>query len=176
MIFQRMLFLSLVRISIYLFKLYEDGSAVNEYYNSVDLYFCIISVASLLVPPLFYAIYLIGSNLAKDDVLDSAEISTKALNGVLLILWQIKRHLDVLHFTAQRVCQWRSAKSAERNDLNTMARSAEILEFFEDFYAGFLQIILQLYIYLGTIDFVATHTVKANSFRKSFVTHPFGFI
>lgn len=164
-IFQKMLILSLGRLIIYIYKLYEDANSVNEYYSSWEVNFLIISACSLAVPPLFYAIYLVGSNLAKDDILDKTEISTKTVNGILLIPWQIKRHLDGLHFAAQRVCEWRRAEPHEEADMNAMQRNAEILEFFEDFYAGFLQIILQIYIYLGTTNFVSSHTVSAK-FRK----------
>ncbi|CAG2122532.1 unnamed protein product, partial [Medioppia subpectinata] len=42
----------------------------------------------------------------------------------------------------------RSPKTEEQEDIVSMQRNAEVLEFFEDFYAGFLQILLQLYILL----------------------------
>ena len=56
------------------------------------------------------------------------------------------RHLDVLHFVSERICMCRSPKPEEQEDIQSMQRNAEVLEFFEDFYAGFLQILLQLYI------------------------------
>ena len=146
--FQRLVLFAVARLSIYIFKLFEDGYSVKEYKNQSDINFMLISAAGLVVPPVFYAIFLMGQNLTKDDILDTNELGTKAVNGLLLIPWQIKRHLDVLHFAAQRVCQWRQPTKDEQQDLQTIQRNAEILEFFEDIYAGFLQILLQLYIFL----------------------------
>lgn len=37
----------------------------------------------------------------------------------------------------------------EENDLVIMKRNANVLEFFQNFYAGFLQILLQTYIFMG---------------------------
>lgn len=162
LMFQKLLLLASARLMIYLFKMFQDCKEVHEHYTNFDTNFFLISLLSLVTPPLFYIVYLIGSNFAKDDILDTAEIGTKTVNGFLLFPWQIKRHLDVLHFAAQRVCQWRSANEEEKDNVEAMKRNAEILEFFEDFYSGFLQILLQLYIYVGTIELVATHTVGAN--------------
>ena len=74
---------------------------------------------------------------------------------------QCSPDLDVLHYTAQRVCQRRSPDPKEQDDMKSMERNAEILEFFEDFYAGFLQILLQLYIWFGTLDWVESHKLEA---------------
>ncbi|KAI1289178.1 hypothetical protein HDE_08565 [Halotydeus destructor] len=149
-VFQRLLLFSTVKLFVYLYKLYDDCDSTIQFYEKLEVYFFIISVASLIVPPIFYAIYLIGANLAKDDILDGTEIGTKAVNGLLLCPWQIKRHLDVLHFAAQRACMWRTPDQDEEQEQQAMERAADVLEFFEDFYAGFLQIFLQFYIYLGT--------------------------
>lgn len=151
-IFQKLLTLSVIRLSIYMFKLYEDVATAGEYKKVAEVNFLLITAACLVVPPVFYAIFLIGSNLAKDDVLNKSEIGTKTVNGLLLIPWQIKRHLDVLHFAAQRVCEWRSPDKPEEEVLQTLKRNAEILEFFEDLYAGFLQIFLQLYLFFKTFS------------------------
>ncbi|XP_054156746.1 uncharacterized protein LOC128955130 [Oppia nitens] len=145
-LFQRLLLLSLIRLVIYLNKLFQDCTAVNTYYSDHDLHFFIVSVLSLVCPPVVYAFYLIGEALVKESRIDRNDLTTKTVNGLLLIPWQIKRHLDVLHFVAQRICMCRSAHSEEREDIVSMQRNAEVLEFFEDFYAGFLQILLQLYI------------------------------
>ncbi|RWS25882.1 hypothetical protein B4U80_04274 [Leptotrombidium deliense] len=148
-LFQRLLIFSLVRLIIYLNKIYQDFHAVDEYYNDNDFNYCIISIAAIVAPPLIYTVYLTGANLAKDDIINKSEISTRAVNGVLLVPWQIKRHLDVLHYTAQKACQWRTPVEQEKEDIKTLERNAEILEFFEDFYSGFLQLVMQIYILFG---------------------------
>ena len=152
-VFQKLLALAVIRLSVYLFKLYEDVATTSEYKKAGEVNFLLITAACLIVPPVFYAIFLIGSNLAKDDVLDKSEIGTKTVNGLLLIPWQIKRHLDLLHFAAQRVCEWRAPNGSEEEVVQTLKRNAEILEFFEDLYAGFLQIFLQLYLFFKTFSF-----------------------
>lgn len=159
MTFQRLVLFSVTRLSIYLFKLFEDTSAVKDYKTSHDYYFMIISAACLITPPLFYSIFLMGQNLTKDDTLDKNELGTKAVNGLLLIPWQIKRHLDVLHFAAQRVCTWRPPNKQEDEEMVNIKRNAEVLEFFEDIYAGFLQILLQLYLLFGAYNISTTHNI-----------------
>ncbi len=47
---------------------------------------------------------------------------------------------------------YRAPQSNEKEDIASMQRNAEVLEFFEDFYAGFLQILLQLYILMLQIE------------------------
>jgi hypothetical protein len=47
---------------------------------------------------------------------------------------------------------YRTPQSNEKEDIASMQRNAEVLEFFEDFYAGFLQILLQLYILMLQIE------------------------
>ncbi|RWS10159.1 hypothetical protein B4U79_12785 [Dinothrombium tinctorium] len=149
-VFQKLLLFSTVRLIIYLNKLYQDVNAVGEY-SSKDYYkYCIISVLALTSPIIIYTFYLIGAHLAKDDIIDKVDVSTRTVNGLLLIPWQIKRHLDMLYFTAQRACQWRKPAKEEREEIKSLERNAEILEFFEDFYSGFLQLLLQIYILLGS--------------------------
>uniref|UniRef100_T1K3B2 XK-related protein n=1 Tax=Tetranychus urticae TaxID=32264 RepID=T1K3B2_TETUR len=158
--FQRMLIFSLMKLGIYLNKLYQDFGATYEYKDHREYNFFAISIVSLVAPSILYALFLIGANLSKDDVVDKKEVSTRTVNGILLIPWQIKRHLDVLHFTAQRVCNWRSPYEEESQNLEQLKMSADVLEFFEDFYAGFLQILLQIYIFLGTVDWIDSHKLQ----------------
>ena len=66
-----------------------------------------------------------------------------------MFCWQIKRHLDLLYFSAQRICDFRKLNEDEENDLILMKRNANVLEFFQNFYAGFIQILLQTYIFMG---------------------------
>lgn len=165
--FQIILIFAVSRLFIYIFKLFEDGISVKEYYNSNDTNFALISAACLAIPPLFYAIYLIGEHLTRTNTPDSNEIGTKLINGLLLFPWQIKRHLDVLHFAAQRVCQWRSPNNFEKSNFQSLKRTAETLEFFEDLYAGFLQILLQTYLLI--LATITTETEKSSGkiFRPS---------
>ena len=64
---------------------------------------------------------------------------------------RVRRHLDRLYFAAQRACYCREPDVVERHQLDLMEREADVLEFFEDFFAGFLQIGLQVYIALGAV-------------------------
>lgn len=93
--FQSLLILSVVRLTIYLNKLYQDVDSVTEYLSTKHVYYFLISVASLAAPPIIYAVYLIGANLSKDEEIDKTEVSTKTVNGFLLIPWQIKRYLKL---------------------------------------------------------------------------------
>ena len=147
--FQKLLLLAVVRLTVYMFKLVEDVKSVKEYKIQDQVNFMLLSATCLIIPSVCYSVYLMGQHLTKDDVIDKRELGTKAVNGLLLMPWQIKRHLDVLHFAAQRVCMWRAPDKQEVQDLQTMKRNAEILEFFEDVYAGFLQILLQIYLCLS---------------------------
>jgi hypothetical protein len=60
--------------------------------------------------------------------------------------------LDVLHFVTQKVGILRKPRPDERKVISSMKQKAEVLEYFEDFYAGFLQILLQLYVLMLEID------------------------
>ncbi|KAM7314019.1 uncharacterized protein ISCGN_003804 [Ixodes scapularis] len=57
-----------------------------------------------------------------------------------------QRHVEVLHFAAQRVCSCLGPTKAEQVRLRTLKRDTFVLEFFEDFYAGFVQVLLQVYL------------------------------
>lgn len=54
--------------------------------------------------------------------------------------------MDGLYFSSQNLCSFRPAKSDEKENLLFVNRNAETLEFFEDFYAGFIQVVMQIYI------------------------------
>ena len=45
--------------------------------------------------------------------------------------------------------------------MKELKRNADVLEFFENFYAGFLQILLQTYLFIGRMDWVGGHKVEA---------------
>ena len=166
--FQGLVLFAVFRLCVYIGKIFEDGHSAQEYYQSNDLNFAIISAACLALPPLLYAFYLIGEHFVRSASVDSSEICTKFINGLLLFPWQIKRHLDVLHYAVQRVCQWRSPTEKETHDLQSIKRTAEILEFFEDIYAGPLQILLQTYLlFLSSIHGSNGESSGLPAFRRS---------
>lgn len=153
-LFQRILILSLTRLIVYINKLYQDFGATHQYKDHNEYNFFMLSLVSLIAPPIVYTLFLVGSNLAKEDRFDVKEVGTKAVNGILLIPWQIKRHLDVLYYAAQRVCHCRPPNQEEIKEMKCLKTTAQVMEFFEDFYAGFLQIIMQLYILLGNVEWM----------------------
>ena len=59
----------------------------------------------------------------------------------------------------------RSPKPEEQEDIQSMQRNAEVLEFFEDFYAGFLQILLQLYILMLQLAKTENFTTQVRKWR-----------
>lgn len=58
----------------------------------------------------------------------------------------------MLQFSAQRVCLTRKLTSEELQEKCLLERQAAVLEFFEEFYAGFTQLLLQLYIIIVALD------------------------
>lgn len=89
--FQFLLLVSFVRLVIYLNKLYADYDATVTYYNDRDIWFSVLSLASLLLPCFIYALYLLGRELVRKQSVTASELGTKAVNGLMLIPWQIKR-------------------------------------------------------------------------------------
>ncbi|XP_076346699.1 uncharacterized protein LOC143244966 isoform X2 [Tachypleus tridentatus] len=75
----------------------------------------------------------------------------------LEMLRKINRHVEVLNFVVPRVCPVRTPNKEELKTTNELERNALVLQFFLDFYSGFLQVVLQLYILVsyfdGKIDF-----------------------
>lgn len=71
---------------------------------------------------------------------------------MLLHCWQLKRHLDLLYFSAQRVCHFRPLKPEELEYKQNLKRDADVLEFFVNLYAGFLQLLLQLYLVMDKMN------------------------
>ena len=55
---------------------------------------------------------------------------------------------------------FRDSTKEEKIQISNLNKEAEVLEFFEDVYAGFLQLLLQLYIFAITFDF------ERNDFKK----------
>ncbi|XP_027194563.2 uncharacterized protein LOC113789247 [Dermatophagoides pteronyssinus] len=144
--FQRIFLQSLCRLIIYLNKIYQDFGAVNTYHSEHAPYFEIISLLCLILPSMVFAIYQSFAEFIKNENFTAKAIITKFVNGLLLMPWQIKRHLDGLYFSSQNLCSFRPAKSDEKENLLFVNRNAETLEFFEDFYAGFIQVVMQIYI------------------------------
>lgn len=178
MTFQKLFFLSLFRLGVYLHKLYQDANAVKTYSTKQTIGYAIISILSLTLPSFIYAIYLIyhrilnytpPSILGAEVPPETAPISVlnQMFQGLLLIPWQIKRHLDNLYFTCQRLCPLQLVKEDDKKILFTLERNAETLEFFENFYAGTLQVLLQLYIL--SLQFNLNNDKDGDLFRKCFV-------
>ncbi|KAM7307656.1 hypothetical protein ISCGN_011292 [Ixodes scapularis] len=136
---------ALVHLGIYIHKVSEDGYSVATYYQEKQVYYCAISVLCLFGPSLIYTVYLVADSIL-DKSTPASDICTKVVNGMLLVPWQIKGHVEVLHFAAQRVCSCLGPTKAEQVRLRTLKRDTFVLEFFEDFYAGFVQVLLQVYL------------------------------
>lgn len=142
--FQRKLIGATFGLSVSIFKLTEDVKSVIKYTETSDYYF--ISLMCLIVPPLFYSLYLMGQNWMKNEVIEKNELVTRAVNGAFLYPWQIKSRIEVMHFTVQRVCQFRPPNRLEKQDLKIMEWNAQVLEFFQKMYSGIFQTLLQVYL------------------------------
>lgn len=137
---------SLYEFGVYINKLFQDSYAVHNYHETGDYAYMVISIGALVSPAILYVIYLLGSRFAKLASPKCGDWFTCMINGLLLIPWQIKGRAEVLQFTSQRICAGREPTSEEGEAVKTLNRQASVLEFFEQFYAGFLQLALQLYI------------------------------
>lgn len=62
------------------------------------------------------------------------------------------RHLEVLYYAFKRICKCRAAQPNEKREIALININAGVLEFFEDFYSGFLHILLQTYILMLQIE------------------------
>ncbi|XP_064471184.1 uncharacterized protein LOC135385659 [Ornithodoros turicata] len=143
--FPYLLIQALIHLGIYIHKLSEDGYTVSTYYQEKHVYYCIVSALCLFIPSLVYTVYLIADSIL-DKSTPLSDICTKVINGMLLVPWQIKGHVEVLHYAAQRVCRCGPPSKVEHSRIRTLERETFVLEFFEDFYAGFVQILLQVYL------------------------------
>ncbi|GIY88888.1 XK-related protein [Caerostris darwini] len=143
---------SVVKLSIYLNKLYQDSAAVGKYFTDRDINYCIVSAFCLFIPAILYIIYIVGAYVKDQEEAESKEVGTKVVHGLLLVPWQIKGRVEVLQFSAQRVCQKRPLTPDELEEKSHLERQAQALEFFEEFYAGLIQILLQLYIIIISLD------------------------
>lgn len=59
-VFQKLMIVSIYRLVLYINKIYQDVFTAKEYYSDQDFYFFLISIITLITPPLIYSIYLIG--------------------------------------------------------------------------------------------------------------------
>ena len=91
LLFQRIFIFSLARLLIYINKVYQDVNAVQTYYGEKSLYFAVISLLSLVSPSLIYAIYQSFEEIIRATNLELKKVTTKFVNGLLLMPWQIKR-------------------------------------------------------------------------------------
>lgn len=92
--FQRIFLLSLIRLVIYLHKLYQDCDATKTYHHYRHLYYEAISLACLILPSIVFAIYQSVAEFIKNDDFNARAIVTKFVNGLMLIPWQIKRFVQ----------------------------------------------------------------------------------
>lgn len=150
--FPWLLTISMVQLGIYLNKLYQDSAAVAIYYNQRDLNFCIVSAFCLFIPAAIYIIYGVAVYVKQEEEAEPKEVGNKVVHGLLLVPWQIKGRVELLHFSAQRVCLRRKLTHSEMEEKSILQRQAAVLEFFEEFYAGFIQLLLQLYIIITSLD------------------------
>lgn len=66
------------------------------------------------------------------------------VHGGLFVFWQLKRQVDLISFLSIRCCFWRAPRQEEQVDVNKLSCFSDGLEFFEDFYAGFLGVLIQV--------------------------------
>ncbi|KAG8197991.1 hypothetical protein JTE90_029385 [Oedothorax gibbosus] len=149
--FPFLLISSVYQLFVYLNKLYQDSHAVEQYYADRTGY-CIVSAACLLLPALMYIIYEVSAYIKDQEEVENKEVGTKVVHGMLLVPWQIKSRLEVMNFSASRVCQRRPLTPDELIEKSSLDRRAAVLEFFEEFYAGLTQLLLQLYIIVRCLD------------------------
>lgn len=71
--------------------------------------------------------------------------SEQLIHGILFIFWQLKRQVDVVGYLVERSCLWRKPKQTEKQQLGRLRFSGDGLEWFQDFYAAFLAILVQVY-------------------------------
>ena len=133
-------------------KIFSDFTLTKEYYNDKHWFFAIISFFTLVIPLSAYSIYLVIKKVFEDSSFRFTQLFMEFVHGLLFVPWQIKRHLDGLYFSSKELCSYRTVTSEENYQLIMLDYEAEKLEFFQDFYAGFLQIVLQLYIYLTKLN------------------------
>lgn len=150
--FPWLLTLSVVQLGIYLNKLYQDSAAVGKYFTEKDFNFCLVSAACLFAPALIYIVYIVAAYIKEQEDPEPKEVGTKVVHGLLLVPWQIKGRVEVLQFSAQRVCQTRPLTAKELEEKSLLERQAAVLEFFAAFYAGLTQLLLQLYIIIVALD------------------------
>lgn len=150
--FPWLLTVSVVQLAIFLNKLYQDSAAVGKYFADSDFNFCVVSAGCLFVPALIYIIYIVSAYIKEQEDPEPKEVGTKVVHGLLLVPWQIKSRVEVLQFSAQRVCQTRKPTAKELEEKSLLDRQAAVLEFFAAFYAGLTQLLLQLYIIIVALD------------------------
>lgn len=71
--------------------------------------------------------------------------SEQILHGSLFVFWQLKRQVDVLGYLVERACLWRKPRDIEKEELDRLRTGSDGLEWFQDFYAAFLAIMMQVY-------------------------------
>lgn len=67
------------------------------------------------------------------------------VHGALYVFWQLKRQVDVIGYLVDRSCLWRRPSDQEQRELELLRTGSDGLEWFQDFYAAFLAILVQVY-------------------------------
>src|SRR5699024_10452477 len=96
LVFQRLFATSLYCLIVFLFKMYEDLTALKTYYEGIqeNLTNFLISLLCIVLPPLFYALYLVPEEIVRQRRPQLAGLKVAGVNvttGLLLVFWQIKR-------------------------------------------------------------------------------------
>lgn len=87
----------------------------------------------------------LGNLPDKESVRIIIGASEQLLHGVLYIFWQLKRQVDVMGYLVERACLWRKPSDNEKEELSRLRTGSDGLEWFQDFYAAFLAILVQVY-------------------------------
>ena len=134
---------SLIHLFGYVSKMFEDPATAKEYLDQGHHYGFIISVICFIAPTAVFTLYETSRSFLAGN--RARETMTRMLNGLLLIPWQIKAHVDHLSFAAKRACVFRRLYTEELQHLSRIKQEVFVLEFFVDFYSGFFQLLLQLH-------------------------------
>ncbi|XP_035214464.1 uncharacterized protein LOC118188197 isoform X2 [Stegodyphus dumicola] len=143
---------SLIQLSIYLNKVYQDSVAVKEYYEEKDVSACTVSSFCLFLPSVMYLLFMVGAYVKDTEDASNRTIATKVVHGLLLVPWQIKERVELLQFSSEHICQKRHLTSDEMKKKSYLERQTALLAFFHQFYAGLIQITLQLHMIISTLD------------------------
>ncbi|KFM81616.1 hypothetical protein X975_14979, partial [Stegodyphus mimosarum] len=113
---------SLIQLSIYLNKVYQDSAAVKEYYEEKDISACTASSFCLFLPSVMYLLFTVGAYIKDTEDASTRAIATKVVHGLLLVPWQIKERVELLQFSSEHICQKRHLTSDEMKKKSYLER------------------------------------------------------